>query len=99
MVIKYVSKLLGDTRYNVEQVDIGVITPYVRQVYKIRDRLRKNGFDNVEVGTTETFQGREKRIIIISTVRAQHSLLRVDRKYNLGFVRHEKVYITFIMIF
>lgn len=46
---------------------------------------------NVEVGTTETFQGREKRIIIITTVRAQKDLLLYDKKYNLGFVKHEKV--------
>lgn len=60
-------------------------------MYKIRDTLRHNNFEGVEVGTTETFQGREKRIIIISTVRAKHDLLAYDKKYNLGFVRNEKV--------
>lgn len=49
------------------------------------------GFENIEVGTTESFQGREKRIIIISTVRAQDSLLKHDKKYNLGFVKHDQV--------
>lgn len=51
----------------------------------------KAGFPEIEVGTTEVFQGREKRIIIISTVRAQPSLLKYDKCYKLGFVKNAKV--------
>lgn len=47
--------------------------------------------ENIEVGTTETFQGREKRVIIISTVRSNRNLLDYDKKYNLGFLVSEKV--------
>lgn len=94
VVLKYV-QALTQLRFeseidNVLPEHIGVVTPYIRQVYKIRGLLRENNFEGVEVGTTETFQGREKRIIIISTVRAKHDLLAYDKKYNLGFVRHEK---------
>lgn len=52
----------------------------------------------IEVGTVEVFQGREKRIIIISTVRSKPSLLKLDKQYNLGFVRNEKVNIFSCMV-
>lgn len=58
-------------------------------MYRIKYALSE--YKDIEIGTVETFQGREKRIIIISTVRGQHSLLLYDRKYNLGFVSNEKV--------
>lgn len=77
--------------YKVRPDQIGVITPYKRQVFRIHDRLKRIGLDAIEVGTTESFQGREKRIILISTVRAQHALLRYDEKYKLGFVRNPQV--------
>lgn len=60
------------------------------QLHRIRNLLTDE-LKDVEVGTAETFQGREKRIIIVSCVRAQDSLLLYDRKYNLGFVKNEKV--------
>ncbi|KAJ8920487.1 hypothetical protein NQ315_005356 [Exocentrus adspersus] len=94
MVLKYVQALtnysFNDPEHTVLPEQIGVVTPYIRQMYKIRDMLRTNNFEGVDVGTTESFQGREKRVIIISTVRAKHNLLAYDRKYNLGFVRNEK---------
>lgn len=68
-------------------------------MYKIKELLKRNNFEKVEVGTTETFQGREKRIIIISTVRARQDLLLYDKKYNLGFVRNDKVSIYEIITF
>lgn len=52
----------------------------------------------IEVGTTEVFQGREKRIIIISTVRSKPSLLKQDKQYQLGFVKNKKVNIFSCMV-
>ncbi|KAK5650663.1 hypothetical protein RI129_001692 [Pyrocoelia pectoralis] len=90
MVIKYVAALLTLAEIEVLQSEIGVVTPYTRQVYRIKELLSKRNYSDVEVGTTEAFQGSEKRIIIISTVRAQYDLLLYDRKYKLGFVANEK---------
>ncbi|KAK9884828.1 hypothetical protein WA026_009054 [Henosepilachna vigintioctopunctata] len=90
MVVQYIKALLAldlPPEFKVQPSDIGVISPYVRQVHKIEQKLLvENGIWDVEVGSVEAFQGREKRIIIISTVRAQHSLLNYDKKHALGFI-------------
>lgn len=94
MVIKYIKALRAlkfeNEHDRVSLTDIGVVTPYVRQVHKLKRLLNQEKLVGVEVGTTETFQGREKRIIIISTVRAQKDLLMYDKQYKLGFVKNEK---------
>ncbi|XP_050511315.1 putative helicase mov-10-B.1 isoform X2 [Diabrotica virgifera virgifera] len=94
MVIKYIRALQAleflDEEDKVKPSDIGIVTPYARQVYTLKALLKGNQIEGVDVGTTETFQGREKRIIIISTVRAQKDLLLYDKLYKLGFVKNEK---------
>jgi len=64
------------------QQDIGVISPYKRQVQKICSHFETLELDGIEVGTVETFQGREKLIIIISTVRG--------RTPTVGFLANPK---------
>ncbi|XP_056633790.1 putative helicase mov-10-B.1 isoform X2 [Diorhabda sublineata] len=94
MVIKYIKALTAlkfeEECDKVALKDIGVVTPYIRQVHKLKVLLKENNLEGVEVGTTETFQGREKRIIIISTVRAQKDLLLYDKRYKLGFVKNKQ---------
>ncbi|KAG7358960.1 DNA/RNA helicase, superfamily II, SNF2 family protein [Nitzschia inconspicua] len=89
-VVEYVNKLINQSRPRVAPEDIGVITPYARQVQKINIALRAKNFIGVKVGSVETFQGQERRCIIVSTVRSQQHLLSHDQKYNLGFVANEK---------
>jgi helicase MOV-10 len=92
-VAHYVDVLLkgGPAREPIEQKEIGIIAPYIRQVYKLKARLKEKGWENIEVGTTEIFQGREKRVILISTVRSNRNLLDYDSKFGLGFVANAKV--------
>ena len=92
-VLKYVSILLrgGPSREPVHQKDIGIISPYIRQEYKLKAKLKDRGWEDIEVGTTETYQGREKRVILISTVRSTRNLLALDSKFKLGFVANAKV--------
>lgn len=50
--------------------DIGVISPYAAQTSFIKDLRRRGVHDDVEVHTVDGFQGREKRAIVLSTVRS-----------------------------
>jgi helicase MOV-10 len=89
-VVSYVGLLVKHSRPAIRQEDIGVITPYARQVQKIRTILKSQDMGDVKVGSVETFQGQERRCIIISTVRSETDHLSHDLKYNLGFVANEK---------
>ena len=66
IVVDYVKKLL---EFNVDEDDIGIITPYRKQVQKLKWRLEERGMTDITVGTTEEFQGQERKVIIVSTVR------------------------------
>lgn len=83
VVQRHITALLEVHR--VAEADIGVVTPYIRQVYKIKQWLKAREL-NIEVGTVEGFQGKEKRIILVSTVRAKCELLAHDAKFRLGFL-------------
>jgi hypothetical protein len=87
--VNYVQQLVN-SKPPVDPLDIGVITPYARQAQKIRLALQSRNIINVKVGSVETFQGQERRCIVISTVRVESDHLSTDKKYNLGFVANEK---------
>ena len=67
-----------------------MITPYRRQVQKMRQLLRKNNLQEVTVGSTEEFQGQERRVIIVSTVRSSPEYVSTDNQYKLGFLKNSK---------
>ena len=50
-------------------MSIGVLTLYAGQRDEIKSGLKNEKVDNIEVSTVDGFQGREKDIIIVSTVR------------------------------
>ncbi len=68
--------------------DIGIISPYADQVKIIQDMT------SVEVKTVDGFQGREKEIIIISTVRSNNNgnigFLRDLRRLNVAITRAKR---------
>lgn len=52
---------------------------------------RQRNFASIKVGSVEKFQGDERDIIIVTTVRSTESNLGHDKRYNLGFVKNQKV--------
>lgn len=69
-VMEYINKLLmlEEKGRKVTQMDIGVVVPYKLQSKIIRRLCDKKGYDGITIGTSETFQGQEKPIMIVSTV-------------------------------
>ena len=47
--------------------------------------LRSSNLGDVKVGSTEMFQGQERRVIIISILRSSQAWVDFDAKHNLGF--------------
>ncbi|CAJ1926140.1 unnamed protein product [Sphenostylis stenocarpa] len=83
-VIEVVRRLIGGG--NIKEEDIGIITPYRQQVLKIKQTLESLDMAEVEVGSVEQFQGQEKEVVIISTVRSTIRHNEFDRVYCLGFL-------------
>jgi len=69
---------------------IGVVTPYRKQVERLRTHLKAKGSELVKVGSVEEFQGQERRVIIISCVRSNKEHIAFDYKHNLGFLKNPK---------
>ncbi|XP_026320060.1 probable RNA helicase armi isoform X2 [Hyposmocoma kahamanoa] len=75
---------------NVSANDIGIITPYIAQMKYLRVLFEGMGLPQPKIGTVEEFQGQERPIILMSTVRSTKSLLVEDHKHTLGFVQNSK---------
>lgn len=91
IVMKYVNLLVRELK--IPKDDIGIISPYRGQIDSIKKRLVKEGLcppdrlgqkgtatNSIRLGTVETFQGDERKIIILSMVRSQ------DFTNSLGFL-------------
>ena len=58
-----------------------------RQCQKIRMQLADS---DVMVGTTEEFQGQERRVIIVTTVRSNPEYVQLDQVAKIGFLKEKK---------
>ena len=91
-VVKYVQALKDNATFAPRLSEVGVVTPYRKQVEKIRQLLRKLGccegggaVGGVKVGSVEEFQGQERTAIIISMVRGEEGWAgRVEGKREWG---------------
>lgn len=85
-VMDYIKLLLNKDKNNngksISQFDIGVVSPYKLQCKEISRACRQNDYNDITIGTAEIFQGQEKPVIIVSTV-------RTDGK--IGFVNDPRV--------
>ncbi|GAB2217620.1 hypothetical protein Droror1_Dr00000820 [Drosera rotundifolia] len=86
-VVEMVKKL---TARNISETDIGIITPYRQQVLKIRKALESLDMTEIKIGSVEQFQGQEKQVIIISTVRSTIKHNKFDRTFCLGFLSNPR---------
>ncbi|KIM34475.1 hypothetical protein M408DRAFT_325871, partial [Serendipita vermifera MAFF 305830] len=85
LVKKYVQDLKGDKRLQLKDEHIGIISPYHGQCMKIR-KLVSPFASGIKVGSVEEFQGQERRVIIVSTVRSNLKWIKSDIRQSLGFV-------------
>ncbi|KAH7340553.1 P-loop containing nucleoside triphosphate hydrolase protein [Rhizoctonia solani] len=86
----YVRMLRDLRRPHISTTDIGVITPYNQQVQHIRKMLRASNGEAIKVGSVEEFQGQERKVIIVSTVRSSAKEVEFDLRHTLGFVANDR---------
>ncbi|XP_017054176.1 uncharacterized protein LOC108096803 [Drosophila ficusphila] len=83
-VMDYVKDLMyfGLNGDPVLQTDIGIISPYKNQYQRIQEQLNMRNWSQIDCGSVETFQGKEKQVIIVSFVRSFTP--------KLGFLNNER---------
>ncbi|XP_029769683.1 helicase MOV-10 [Terrapene carolina triunguis] len=101
-LVTYLKKLLQSQgkrgRSRISPKEIGIISPYRKQVEKIRQAITKKDGDlmklpdikELKVGSVEEFQGQERRVLLISTVRSCTEYLSMDEDFKLGFLKNPK---------
>lgn len=88
VVVRMIKRLVINN--NVLPDEIGIMVPFRNSVYDIKDRLYGQGFDQIEVGTIHTFQGREKKVIIFDTVMSGERQYDGTRHYSVRPFDEEK---------
>ncbi|CAB3362989.1 Hypothetical predicted protein [Cloeon dipterum] len=78
LVFEYVKKLM---RRNVKSWNIGIITFYAKQTAKVKELLRSDSISDLKVGSVEEFQGQERDVMLLSTVRSSAMV-----EEGLGFI-------------
>ncbi|XP_044727710.1 putative helicase mov-10-B.2 [Chrysoperla carnea] len=95
IIMTYLKKIVGN-KLNPEmdrvitQNDIGILAPYKKQIKKLQDWCRKKGYHNIVIGSVEQFQGEEKEVIIMSTVRSREDVNVQNKRSILGFLTNPK---------
>ncbi|XP_056414270.1 helicase MOV-10 [Hyla sarda] len=75
--------------------EIGIIAPYRKQVEKIRKAINLKfkavtDIKDLKIGSVEEFQGQERKVIMISTVRSSMDYVKFDEDFSLGFLKNPK---------
>ncbi|XP_058066597.1 putative helicase MOV-10 [Anopheles bellator] len=92
LALQYAQLLMGGSVNGkiLSQSEIGILTPYSSQVAYIKNGLALLGLEDIEVGSAEQYQGREKAVMIVSTVRSHRStvgFLADTRRLNVTMTR------------
>lgn len=72
----------------VSAMDVGIITPYQEQVVVLKTNIQARSLAPPKIGSVEEFQGQERMVILMSTVRSKSK--NDDKKFGLGFVNNPK---------
>ncbi|XP_046366711.2 probable helicase with zinc finger domain isoform X1 [Haliotis rufescens] len=83
----------------IEESGIGVVAPYSDQVIRIRAEMRKKKMFNISVERVLNVQGKQYRVIILSTVRTRHTCrsdTSVEDLMDYGFLSNVKLLNTAI---
>uniref|UniRef100_A0A7R9WTV0 DNA2/NAM7 helicase-like C-terminal domain-containing protein n=1 Tax=Craspedostauros australis TaxID=1486917 RepID=A0A7R9WTV0_9STRA len=92
LVTRIVQNLV--TANDVEAKHIAVISPYAKQVQKVRSQLALHRLSDVRVGTVDSFQGQETEVVIISAVRSnmfgELGFLRDSRRLCVAITRAKR---------
>ena len=89
-VVKIVKQLLTSSTMKVNTADIGIITPYRKQVLVLRKLLRSNSLGAIRIGTVEDYQGQEALCTIISTVVSRDEEFIMKLHPNIGLFNNAK---------
>ncbi|XP_034979014.1 helicase MOV-10 [Zootoca vivipara] len=100
VLIDYLKKLLLENQGKkgmslLSPKEFGVITPYRKQVEKIKKAIGLelkgvNDIKDLKVGCVEEFQGQERRVVLISTVRSSSNYFNIDEEFSIGFLQNPK---------
>ncbi len=77
VIVRIVNSLL---KAGYSQEEIGIITPFLNQEINLRNKLKQ--YKAIEIGTVHKFQGKEKNVIIFSTVVHEGSQLNKIKFFN-----------------
>ncbi|EEC09142.1 conserved hypothetical protein, partial [Ixodes scapularis] len=93
--VRYLQRAYGP--WCLRACEVGLLTPYRRQGLKLRLLMDSLGLAAPKVGSAEEFQGQERRLIVVSTVRGSESLdaenpevldfLFCSRRFNVAISR------------
>ncbi|TGZ32242.1 putative helicase mov-10-B.1 [Temnothorax longispinosus] len=90
-VLMYVSILIKAKfgKHVITPKDIGIVTPFKQQQLDITHHLEAMKLKGITVGTVETFQGQERNVMILSTVRSK--AFEHNGKEHIGFLSNPKL--------
>ena len=91
LVLEHMATLVS---HGIEPSQVAVLSPYAAQVSLLSQQLRAKYGAEVEVGTVDGMQGREKDVVILSLVRSndQHTVgfLQDRRRLNVAMTRAKR---------
>ena len=91
LIVQIINRL---TKAGVQPKDIGIITPYNAQKYRLIKKLDEDKFSELRIESVDGFQGMEKNYIVLSTVRnnikGEIGFLDSPKRINVALTRAKK---------